>query len=101
MELIKKIKQAEAQARQIVEQAKSQVSEQAKNAQANRLDILTQGEQERKKTIETAVSTGRSQALAEIENLKAQAEENRSQLREKTDSKMASAVQRVLEHIKE
>ena len=100
MELIKKIKQAEAQAREIIEQAKTEAARQAEKGRENRLQLLTQTEQERKKATEAAVAAAESEGLAEVKKLKVQAEKDRQQLRDNVSSKMAGAVAKVMDYLK-
>ena len=100
MDLIKKIKDAERQAQQIIEQAGADAARQGREGQAIRLKALAQAEQERKKTIEAAVETAHSQALAEIQQLKEQAEKHHQQLRENTNSKIAAATKKVMDYLK-
>jgi len=100
MELIKKIKQAEVQAQQIIEQAKTAAAAQAEQEQKNRLQAMEQAEQQRKKAIEDAVAAARTQALAEAENLKAQAEKDRRQLHDKANAKINKAAARVMDYLK-
>ena len=99
MELIKQIKQAEAKAQEIIEQAKADAAQQAEKGRTSRLQTLAKAEQERKKATEAAVAAAQSESLAEVENLKAQAENDRQQLRDKTNTKMAQAVARVMDYV--
>lgn len=99
MELIKKIKQAEAQAQQIIDQAKAQTAQQAELAQQKRQQAQAEAQQQRKKAIESAVAAAESRSVGEIESLKAQAETKRRQLRDKAGSKMPAAVAKVMEYI--
>ena len=99
MELIKKIKQTEAQAQEIIEQAKADAAAQAEQGRENRLEALVQAEQERKKAAEAAVAAAEKEGLAEIENLKTQAGKQHQQLREKTVSKMAKAAAKVVNYL--
>lgn len=101
MELIKKIKQAEAQAQEIIEQAKVEASGQAEKGRESRQKTMAKAEQERKKAIEASVSAASEQGRKEVESLKAQAEEQRRQLRDKTRNKMAAATNRVMEYLKD
>ncbi len=48
MELIKKIKQSEAQAQEVIEQAKAEAAKQAEKGRDNRLAAMTEAEQQRK-----------------------------------------------------
>jgi len=100
MELIKKIKQSEAQAQEIIEQAKAEVARQAEKGRENRLAAMTEAEQQRKEATEAAVATAQSQGRAEVEQLKAQAEDQRRQLHDKTGSKMTTAAAKVMDYLK-
>ncbi len=100
MELIKKIKQTEAQAQEIIEQAKARTAAQAEKGRSSRLKALQQAEQERKKAIEAAVDAAEKEGLAETENLKAQAEKKQQQLHNKVADKTAAAVTKVIEHLR-
>jgi V/A-type H+-transporting ATPase subunit G/H len=100
MELIKKIKQAETQAQEIIEQARAQAAEQAEKARQGRRRSLELAEQQRKQATESAVAAAHSQGLSEIENLKTQAEKDRLELRDKAGTKMAGAVAKVMDYLK-
>jgi vacuolar-type H+-ATPase subunit H len=100
MELIKKIKAAEVQAQQIIEQAKTAAAAQAEQGRKNRLQALEQAEQQRKKAIEDAVAAARTQALTEAENLKAQAEKDCRQLHDKANAKINKAAAKVMGYLK-
>jgi V/A-type H+-transporting ATPase subunit G/H len=100
MELIKKIKQAEAQAQEIIEIAKAESVKQAEKGKEARFAAMTQVEQQRKKTINNAVAEARSEAEAEVQNLKAQAQNQRRQLRDKSSNKIASAAAKVMEYLR-
>jgi vacuolar-type H+-ATPase subunit H len=67
MELVKKIRQTEEQARKIVEQAKAEEARQTEEGRENRRRLLAEAEQQRKKAIETAVAAAQSQGLVEVE----------------------------------
>ena len=100
MELIKKIKEAEADAQEIIDRAKADAARAADEGRSKRLAALAEAEQQRKKTIESAVSTARSQGLAETQRLGEQAAKQRQQLRQKTESKMSAAVTKVVSYLK-
>jgi V/A-type H+-transporting ATPase subunit G/H len=100
MELIKKIKQAEAQAQKIIEQAKAEAAGKAEEKQENRRRLLAEAEQQRKKAIEAAVAAAQSQGLAEIEKLKTQAGKKQQQLRDKAAGKMPPAVTKVMDYLR-
>jgi V/A-type H+-transporting ATPase subunit G/H len=99
MELIKKIKQSEEQARQIIEQAKADAAKQAEVARKKRQQALAKAEQERKKTIEAAVAAAQKEATAEVEKLKEKAGNDRRQLRDNVKDKMAQAVGKVTDYV--
>ena len=100
MELIKKIKQAEAQAQKIIEHAKVEAAERAEKGRENRQKALLEAEQQRKKATEAALADARSRGRAEVEKLKAQAEKQRQELHDKTRSKTAAATARVIDYLK-
>lgn len=100
MELIKKIKQAEADAQETIEQAKTQAVQMAEASRKQRLAAQAEAEQARKKAIEAAVAVARSQGQAEAVNLKAEAETDRQKLRQQTEGKMPAAVETVMNYLK-
>lgn len=100
MELIKKIKEAEAQAQQIIEHAKSQAAEQAESGRQAHLEQTEQAEHERRKAIDAAVAEANSQGRSEAENLKAEAENRQSELRNNTRDKVSTAAARVMDYLK-
>jgi vacuolar-type H+-ATPase subunit H len=100
MELIKKIKQTEAQAQEIIEQAGTRAVEQAEKGRRSRLETLESAERERKQATEAAVAAAHSDGLSEVEKLRAQAEKDRRKLRDKVADKMAPAVTKVMDYLK-
>jgi len=100
MELIKKIKQAEAKAQDVIEQAKADAAQQAEKGRTSRLKASEEAEQQREKAVEAAVAAAQTEGLAEVENLKAQAENDRQQLRDKANTKMPAAVAKVMDYLK-
>jgi len=100
MELIKKIKQAEAQAQEIIERAWTDATEQAVKGRENRRQAIADAEQHRKKSIEAAIAEAQVKGRAEVEKLKAQAEQQRQELRDKTRGKMAMAVAKVTDYLR-
>ncbi len=101
MELIKQIKESEAQAQQIIERAKANSVESAEQGKASRLQAMEQAQKERKDAIAAAAAKAESQGLSEVQQLKAQAEENRKKLHQQVDGKMAAAVAKVMGYIKD
>ena len=100
MELIKKIKESERQAQEIIDQAKAEAVKQAEEGRSRRLERLAQAEQERKKAIDAAASAAETQGLAKIEGLKEQAKNDRQQLRDKVSGKMADAAAKVMDYLR-
>ncbi len=100
MELIKQIKQAEAQAQEIIEKARVEAVKQADAGRRKRQAAIDQAEQERKRAMEAAVAQARSQGQAEVEGLKTEAEKRRRQLRDDTHGKMSAAVEKVVNYLK-
>ena len=100
MDLIKKIKQTEAQAQEIIEQARARVAEQAEKERRSRLETLELAEQDRKRATEAAVAAAHSYGLSEIEKLKAQAEEDRRKLNDEVAVKIAPAAAKVMDYLK-
>ena len=98
MELIKKIKESETKAQEIIEQAKADAAKQAEKGRESRLAATDEAAQQRKKAVDAAVAEAHSQASAEVEQLKAQAQQQRQQLRDKTGSKMATAADKVMDY---
>ena len=100
MELIKQIKKAEAESKQIIEAAETEA---AKVVAASVTECSGQIEQAallRNKTIEKAIEQGRKQGLLEAEKLKAQAEATLENLCGNAKKKISSAAGKVTEAIK-
>ena len=100
MELIKKIKQAESEAQKIIEQAKADTAREAEKGRVGRVEALTEAERKRMKAIEAAVVAAESEGLAEVEDLKLQAEKEREQLRKRTETKMAKVTAKVMDYLR-
>jgi len=99
MELIKKIKEAEAQAQEIIDQAKADAVKQAEQARENRADALAAAEQQRKKAIEAALAAAESQSALEVEKLKTEADKRRRELRDQANGRIPPAVANVMDYI--
>ncbi|MHC4395756.1 MAG: hypothetical protein ACYS1A_08885 [Planctomycetota bacterium] len=100
MELIKKIKESEKQAQDLIVRAKAEAAKQAEQSRSEQDERLAQTEQERKKAIEAATAAAESQGLVEIEELKKQAKKDRQQLRDKAGKKMADATTKVMDYLR-
>jgi V/A-type H+-transporting ATPase subunit G/H len=100
MELIKKIKQAETEAQEIVEQAKADAVVLADKGRQTRRQRLEESELQRKKTIDAAVEKARAQAQVEVKTLKTRAEQERRQLRDHVKGKVPAAVAKVADYLR-
>jgi len=100
MELIKQIKQTEAEAQQIIEQAKNQAAREAEQGRIARRKALEQAEQERKRAIEAAISAAQTQGQTEVERLKAEATKQRKAIRDYAAGRTPGAVAKVVNHIR-
>lgn len=100
MELIKKIKEAEAQSQEIIDRAKADTVRLAEEGRKKRLAVLSDAEQQRKRAIQSALAAARSQGLAEAQKLKEQARKERQGLRQKAEGKIAAAAARVMDYLK-
>jgi V/A-type H+-transporting ATPase subunit G/H len=100
MELIKKIKETEAQAQEIIDRAKADTVRLAEEGRKKRLAVLSDAEQQRKRAIQSALAAARSQGLAEAQKLKEQARKERQGLRQKAEGKIAAAAARVMDYLK-
>jgi V/A-type H+/Na+-transporting ATPase subunit G/H len=100
MELITKIKQAEADAQQMIEQAKADAGRGAEETRRKRAARLAEAEQARRKAVETAVERAQEQGRTEAAALKAESDKQCEQLRRQTESKIDAAVQRVVGYLK-
>lgn len=100
MELIKQIKQAEAQGQQIIDKANTDAADLAEKAKQNQSRQLAEAEKQRAEAIQKAVEDAQADAAAEIEKLKDHAQQNRSKLRDSATAKMPQAVTKVMEYLK-
>lgn len=101
MELIKKIKKAESQAQEIIEQAKADTVRRRQDLNDNQLKVLEKAEQQRKKAIKAAVDAAQAEGLAEVNQLNEEAEKSRKELHHKADSKMGGAVTKVMDYLRD
>lgn len=100
MELIKKIKEAEAKAQQIIAGAKTDSVNAVEQWDKQKRQLLAKAEQDRTKAIAQAVEAAQKQAQADIEQLKAKAVKDRQELAKTTAAKMDAAVNKVVNYIK-
>ncbi|MBL7153262.1 MAG: hypothetical protein ISS79_06065 [Phycisphaerae bacterium] len=100
MELIKKIKQAETQAQDIIAKAKADAAKQADEGRRKRQAVTEAAEQERKEAIDSAAGQAKAQGQAEVAVLQTDSEAKRRQLRDRTKAKMPGAVEKVVNYLK-
>lgn len=100
MELIKKLKQTEAHARELVEQARAEAARIVQDSRQARARGMHEAEQERRKAIEEAIAAAESEGVGEVEKMKAEAERNRGLLAEKAKGRIEEAAQKVTGYLK-
>ena len=100
MELIKKIKSAEKEAQELIEQAGAGSVKDAEDGRLHRVKAMSEGEQERKKAISGAVESARAEGLGEVKELKKQAEKDRGALRSEATGKVDNAAKKVMDYLK-
>ena len=100
MELIKKIKQAEARAQDIIDKAAADAAKHAEEARKKRQAQMAAAQQDRRKKVESAVAAAASQGKKEADALKEEAEATRRQLRSRTKGTIPAAVEKVVAYLK-
>ena len=100
MEIIKRIKESEKQAQEIVAQAKAQVILKAETDKKTRQGIIDVAANQRRQAIADAEEAASQQGVGETEQLKTQAKEARQQLRSSTEGKISSAADKVVSSLK-
>lgn len=101
MELIKQIKEAETNAKQIIEQAKADAVRIAEQAYQEQTEKLKKAQDERKIAIEQAVAQAEKSGADQAESLKNEARQKIQQLDSQSESKMDGCVDKVLNSLKE
>jgi len=100
VELIKKIKDAEKQAAEIVKQAETQALRQAEDLRKAKSEKLKQAETARKKAIDEAVARSEIEGQNEVEKLQSQGQKDRQELRQRTAPKIQAAATKVMDYLK-
>jgi V/A-type H+-transporting ATPase subunit G/H len=98
MELVKKIKETERQAQEIIQQAKREAARRADEWKEKKTQSLLQAETERRKIIEETIAQARMQAAEEIQSLKGAQESKRQELQNKASARKEAAVRKILEN---
>lgn len=100
MELIKQIKAAEAEAKVIVEQAKTDAVSIGNNARKRQAEQMNIAQEERRRAIESAVSRAQEEGQGEVEELMAHAAEERQALESNAGAKVDECVGRVMDYLR-
>ena len=100
MELIKQIKQAEAESKQIIEQAKAESAQMIAASAAKGIQEIKEAGLKRNEIIEKVVNDAKAQGMAQAQQLKTQAEQTLEALRNKANERSESAVAKIAETVK-
>ncbi len=101
MELIKQIKEAEAQAKGIVEQAKADAAAIAEDSRRRQAEQMNAAQEERKRAIERAVGEAEAAGQSEVEGLKSRAAEEKQQLQSSAGGRIYSCAGRVMDYLRQ
>ena len=101
MELIKQIKDAEKQAKDIVEKAKQDSALLLEEAKKHRADLLKQSQQRRIKAIEDAVNRAEQDGKAQADQIAQTGCEVVSFLKASCSQKLQSSVEKVLSRLQQ
>lgn len=100
MELIKKIKEAEAQAKEIVEEARVEAGRIADESLAERNTKLEEADSDRRNAIETAVAEAQQSGQSEVEALESSEAEKKQTMIDSARQRMDAAVNKIVAAIK-
>jgi len=100
MEIIRKIKQAETQAKEIIENAKQKAVKDSEWAKKEFADSMAKAEQNRKKAVEQALNKAQADANNEVSKLNNEAEKYCIELEQKTQSKINSSADKVIDLVR-
>jgi len=96
MEIIKQIKAAETQAKEIIEKAKTDALKIAEDFSAERESQLAAADKKRRDAVDKAVATAGADGQAEVEKLMADGAAQRDEMENKAKSKMDAAAAKVV-----
>jgi V/A-type H+-transporting ATPase subunit G/H len=99
MELIKQIKDAEKQAKDIVEKAKQDAASLLEEAKKQRADLLKQSQQRRIKAIDEAISRAEQDGKAQADQIAETGSEAVASMQASCSQKIQSCVEKVLSHL--
>ncbi len=100
MEIIKEIKTAEKEAKQIIEKAQAKSSSVLEDARKQRAEKLENGRMERRKIIDAAVEKASLQAKQEVAVIEAEAKQMREEIAGKSGQTVDNESEKVLGFIK-
>ena len=100
MELIKRIKEAEAEAKNTIEQARIQAVKLAEDDQAKQDQELNAAEQQRKAAIAGAVETAEAAGQKECEELNTEGEQRKQELAARVRSRMDVCVGKIVSQLR-
>ena len=100
MELIRQIKDAEAQAKQRVEQARTDANRMLEIARQNMAEQTATALQQRREAIEQASESGRQQGQAQADCLMAEGRQRIGALGQRCEGKIDTCSQRVIEAVR-
>ena len=101
MELIKQIKDAEKQAKDIVEKARQDAVLALEEAKKQQADLLKQSQQRRIKAIDDAVTQAQQDGKAQADQIAQTGSEAVSSLRASCSEKVQSSVEKVLSRLQQ
>lgn len=101
MELIKQIKEAEAQAKEIIEQAKLDAAAIGDDSRRRQAEQANAAQAERRQAIERAVAEAETVGQSEVESLKTRAAEEKQQLQANAGAKIDQCVGRVVDYLQQ
>jgi V/A-type H+/Na+-transporting ATPase subunit G/H len=101
MEIIKQIKAAEQEAKEIVEQAKSDAIKISEDFVAERDRLKAQAADQRRKAIEAAIADAETKAQQQVKQLKDDGAALIEQMRSEAKSKVDAAATKVVDTLKE
>ncbi len=99
MELVQRIKEAEQQARELIEKAKQESAGLLEKTAAEEEQIWRQAQQERKDRIAAAVTEAEQIAQVEMESLLNEGQKQINTLQQKAADRMEECVSSVLAHL--
>jgi vacuolar-type H+-ATPase subunit H len=100
MELIKKIKQAETQAKEIIEKARGNAVSLSETSANERNGKLEEAQAQRHKAIETAVAHAENTGQSEVEALSSKGAAKKQTLEDNARQKMDAAANKIVAAIK-